>query len=64
MEDLHEGVRTGHGPLTGSNASSDYDGSYSVDIKKFRKAGGSQEYSSSDMSGQSSGESRSRMPPL
>lgn len=41
LEDLHEGVRTG-GPLTGSSASSaEYDGSYSVDMKKFRKAGGS-----------------------
>lgn len=75
LEDLHEGVRTGHGPLTGSNTSPEYDGSYSVDMKKFRKAGGSQEYSSSDGGGTSdyglsSGESqntrpnRNRMPAL
>ncbi|KAK1358693.1 hypothetical protein POM88_043167 [Heracleum sosnowskyi] len=41
-------LRTG-GPLTGSSAScAEYDGSYSVDMKKFRKAGGSNEYSSGD----------------
>ncbi|XP_074345766.1 putative proline-rich receptor-like protein kinase PERK6 [Apium graveolens] len=60
LEDLHEGVRIG-GPLTGSNASSDYEGSYSVDMKKFRKAGGSHEYSSSDY-GPSSGESQEMRP--
>lgn len=60
LEDLHEGVRTG-GPLTGSSAGSEYDGSYSVDMKKFRKAGGSNEYSSSDY-GPSSGESLDMRP--
>lgn len=61
LEDLHEGVRTG-GPLTGSSASSaEYDGSYSVDMKKFRKAGGSNEYSSGDY-GPSSGESQDMRP--
>lgn len=49
LEALHEGVKTGTGPLTGSSTSSEYDG-YSVDMKKFRKAGGSsQEYTSSEI---------------
>ena len=49
LEDLHDGVKSGTGPMAGSGTSSEYDG-YSVDMKKFRKAGGSsQEYASSEI---------------
>lgn len=49
LEDLHDGVKGGAGPLNGSGTSSEYDG-YSVDMKKFKKAGGSsQEYASSEI---------------
>lgn len=50
LEDLNE-VKHTNGSMFNSSSSSDLEGTYSVDMKKFRKAGGglsSQEYTSSE----------------
>ncbi|GFY96351.1 proline extensin-like receptor kinase 1 [Actinidia rufa] len=56
LSDLNEGIRPGHSTLYSSYGSSDYDTSqYNEDMKKFRKTVlGTQEYGSSEYSGQAS----------
>lgn len=62
LEDLNDGTRPGHSSVygVGSNATTEYSASsYQADMEKFRKlALGSQEFTSGEMGGTSSGDSR------